>query len=309
MRGSGEGGPARERARATARLARAQLSKLDMTWARCRPARAAREIILSGVLGPMIDFYARRRAVGRDQFRGLKPPVVLAANHSSHLDTPTILRALPRKWRQRTAVAAAADYFYRSRAVAGLVSLAFNTVPIERRGAGRSEDWQEHFKRLLEQRWNILFFPEGTRSRDGEIGQMRPGAALLATEQRIPLVPVYVEGTHRAMPPGQSWPRRLRGRLWRRRHRVTVHFGEPIQPGPDGGADAVMIRLRAFMEDRAGASPDRTNGGGPEPASPRLVPELSAEAGGGARWPRTFASGEETPAAEALERGSAQPSR
>jgi 1-acyl-sn-glycerol-3-phosphate acyltransferase len=251
MSGTGDGGSARRRAQATARLARARLAKLDVTWARCRPARAARELFLSGVLGPLIDLYVRRRPVGRERFATLEPPVVLAANHSSHLDTPSILRALPRKWRQRTAVAAAADYFYRSRALAGLVSLAFNTVPIERRGQSRSGGWQDHFERLLEQRWNILFFPEGTRSRDGRIGPMRLGAARLATDQWVPLVPVHVEGTHRAMPPGRGWPRRLPGRLWWRRHTVTVHFGEPIHPDPERDPTYVMTRLRSFMEEHA----------------------------------------------------------
>ena len=50
--------------------------------------------------------------LGREHFNDLKAPVVFVANHSSHMDTPAILRALPRGWRRRTAVAAAADYFY-----------------------------------------------------------------------------------------------------------------------------------------------------------------------------------------------------
>jgi 1-acyl-sn-glycerol-3-phosphate acyltransferase len=282
MRFGGGGAQARRRAQATARLARARLAQLDITWARCRPARAIREVILSGILGPLIDFYARRRAIGRDRFRELEPPVVFAANHSSHLDTPTILRSLPRKWRQRTAVAAAVDYFYRNRFVAGLVSLSFNTVPIERRAGGLAGDWQDHFKRLLEQRWNILFFPEGTRSRDGRIGKLRSGAAFLAARNRIPLVPIYVEGTHRAMPPGQSWPRRLPGPLWRRRHQVTVRFGEPIYPGADEDPDAVMDRVRSFLEDQAAAHGPRRSARRRTPDREPLVEDLRA-AGGDAR--------------------------
>ena len=251
-----------------------------MTWARCRPARAARELFLRGVVAPLIDLYVRRRQVGRDRFAKLEPPVVLAANHSSHLDTPVILRALPRKWRQRTAVAAAADYFYRSRAVAALVSLAFNTVPIDRRGQSRFGGWQDRFERLLEQRWSILFFPEGTRSRDGRIGPMRLGAARLATDQRVPLVPVHVEGTHTAMPPGRSWPRRLRGRLWPRRHAVTVHFGEPIRPDPERNPNHVMTRLRAFMEEHA-VGPLEGRDGATPPSGGVAGQTVELEAGAG----------------------------
>src|SRR5680860_581034 len=80
------------------------VSSLDVPWARCAPARAMRETVQSFMLGPVIDFYVRRHARGKEHFARLKPPVIMVANHGSHLDTPVILRALPRKWRQRTAV-------------------------------------------------------------------------------------------------------------------------------------------------------------------------------------------------------------
>ena len=85
------------------------------------------------VLNPVMDYYAARQATGKEKLSALKGPVILVANHASHMDTPVILSALPRQLRKRTAVAAAADYFYRNRLTASLVSLIFNTVPIERR--------------------------------------------------------------------------------------------------------------------------------------------------------------------------------
>ena len=131
------------------------------------------------------------------------------ANHSSHLDTPTILRALPRKWRRRTAVAAAADYFYRSRWKARGVALLFNTVPLGRKGGGLSNGATDHVDRLIDDGWNLVMFPEGTRSRDGEIGKVRSGAAVIAANHDVDIVPIYLSGTHEAMPPGQNWPRRI----------------------------------------------------------------------------------------------------
>src|SRR3712207_2119013 len=90
-------------------------AKIDVSWARCSYAKAARGALLSFGLGPLIDYYVHNQVVGGDVFRKLSYPVIFVANHSSHLDTPTILRAMPRKWRRRTAVAAAADYFYNKR--------------------------------------------------------------------------------------------------------------------------------------------------------------------------------------------------
>ena len=99
-----------------------------------------REAVLMGVLGPAMDVYTRRRVVGLEHFEGLEAPVVFVANHSSHMDTPAILRALPHVWRERTVVAAAADYFYAERRLAYAVSLFFGTVPIARDGRGLGVD-------------------------------------------------------------------------------------------------------------------------------------------------------------------------
>jgi len=235
---------------------------LDVPWARCAPARMLRETILQFGLAPLMDLYTRPRVRGRDLFSRLPHPVIFVANHSSHLDTPTILRALPLRWRQRTAVAAAADYFYKKRAVASAVALMFNTVPLARRGGGVGNGSTEHVDRLIDQRWNLLMFPEGTRSRDGRLGKMRSGAAAIAQQHDIPIVPIFVKGTHDAMPPGQNWPKRRW--FFAPRHRVEVHFGTPIWPGRDEPRHDVMDRVRAFLEVEA------TNGD--VPAVPPAVP-------------------------------------
>jgi 1-acyl-sn-glycerol-3-phosphate acyltransferase len=239
-----------------------QYAKMDVSWARCGYARAARAGLLNFVLGPLIDFYVRRRTVGREVFDDLTPPVIFVANHSSHLDTPTILRAIPHKWRTRTAVAAAADYFYKKRWTANGVALLFNTVPLGRGGGGLSAGATDHVDRLISQRWNLLMFPEGTRSRDGEIGKVRSGAAVIAAQHGIDIVPIYVSGTHEAMPPGQNWPKRIRGRFLSRRHKVEVRFGAPIRPRDEAQRREVMDEVRAFWE-RKGLAPDEDPEPGP----------------------------------------------
>jgi 1-acyl-sn-glycerol-3-phosphate acyltransferase len=132
----------------------------------------------------MIDYYVRTRVVGGEVFDRLSHPVIFVANHSSHLDTPTILRALPRKWRRNTAVAAAADYFYNKRWKANGVALLFNTVPLGRKGGGLGNGATDHVDRLIDDGWNLVMFPEGTRSRDGEVGKVRSGAAVIPARGR-----------------------------------------------------------------------------------------------------------------------------
>lgn len=220
------------------------VSRLDVPWARCDFARMLREVILSGGFGPLMSIYTRRRAVGREMLDGLEPPVIFVANHSSHVDTPMILRMLPARWRQRVAVAAAADYFYTKRWAAYAVSLMFNTVPMSRNGGGMSGDATRHVDRLLSERWSLLVYAEGTRSRNGRIGKLRSGAAVMAAEHRLPIVPIYVTGTRALMPPGTSWPK---FRPFRRRERVTLTFGEPIWPRPGEHRTEVMERVRLFF--------------------------------------------------------------
>ncbi len=69
--------------------------EFDTSWARTPAAGVAREIIVNYTLGRLIDHYTKPITLGGDLFDTLKPPVIFVANHSSHLDTPSILRALP----------------------------------------------------------------------------------------------------------------------------------------------------------------------------------------------------------------------
>ncbi|MBI5103977.1 MAG: 1-acyl-sn-glycerol-3-phosphate acyltransferase [Solirubrobacterales bacterium] len=275
-----KGGELRSSAADRSAEIRQKMGKMDVPWARCMPARMVRETILQVGLAPLMGLYTRLRVFGAERFDDVPPPVILVANHSSHLDTPTILRALPLQWRQRTAVAAAADYFYKKRAVANAVALIFNTVPIMRRGGGGVGSGAfDHVDRLIQRRWNLVIFPEGTRSREGELGRLRSGAAVIAQQHGIPIVPIRIRGTHDAMPPGRNWPKRVRGFL-SRRHTVEVHFGAPITVGPDEDPSEAMLRVRRHLEgdervreqvpQPADAPVEATNGHAPAPSVGRF---------------------------------------
>jgi 1-acyl-sn-glycerol-3-phosphate acyltransferase len=183
---------------------------------------------------------------GVDNLERLSGPVMFIANHASHMDTPLVLCSLPKAWRERTAVAAAADYFFDVRWRAATTALVFNTFPIERTGGKRATATA---RMLVEEGWNLLVFPEGTRSRDGWIGRWRHGAASLSLEYGIPAVPIALRGTFAAMPRGRSWP--MRGR-----YPVSVRFGPPLHPQPDEDFRSMSRRMqdamaRLWEEDRS----------------------------------------------------------
>jgi 1-acyl-sn-glycerol-3-phosphate acyltransferase len=217
----------------------------NTTWARRPAAVAAREVIIMGVLGPLIDLYTHPKVNGLEIFDGLKPPVLFAANHSSHLDTPSVMKSLPKNWRRKTATVAAADYFYRNRLIASLVTLSFATVPIDRKG-GLSRSTRDRLARLLADNWNIFLYPEGTRSRTGAMAPLKLGAGFLAAEHSVPVVPIYLRGTYDAMPTGRGWPVK---------HPVSVNFGNAIYPAPGDDAKAVTARVEHSLHElRNGSS-------------------------------------------------------
>jgi 1-acyl-sn-glycerol-3-phosphate acyltransferase len=227
------------------------LEELDAGWSRSPPARAVREAVLMGVLSPLMDLYTRRTVSGREHFEGLEPPVLFVANHSSHMDTPVTLRALPRAFRRTTAVAAAADYFYANRRLGWTVSLIFGTVPMARDGRGLDDDSTAHIDALFQQGWSLVMFAEGTRSRDGSVGKLRSGAAVLAAQYGLPLMPIHVSGTHEVMPVGRYWMRLPPGRPIPRRRPIEVRFGAPIRPESPEHRKDVMERVGEFFAEPA----------------------------------------------------------
>ena len=215
-------------------------------WARTPVVRASREAILRYAFKPLVWNETDPHVEGLDRLDGLDPPVMFVANHASHIDTPLVLCSLPKQWRQRTAVAAAADYFFDVRWRAATTALVFNTFPIERTGGKRATATA---RKLVREGWNLLVFPEGTRSRDGWVGRWRHGAASLCLDFGIPAVPIALRGTFAAMPRGRSWP--MRGR-----YPVSVRFGPSILPEVSDDFRSMSRKLqeglaRLWEEDRS----------------------------------------------------------
>jgi long-chain acyl-CoA synthetase len=173
------------------------------------------------------------RVEGLHYLQDLTAPALFIANHSSHVDTVSVIRALPKPLRERLAVAAAADYFYRVPSVGRLTSLLMNTFPFSRESAVRTS--LEHCGRLADQGWSTLIYPEGTRSTTGELLPFKLGVGLLAAELHVPVVPVAVFGGRDVLPKGCFLPRP--GPLW-------VRFGAPIRIAEGSTPASLAIELR-----------------------------------------------------------------
>jgi 1-acyl-sn-glycerol-3-phosphate acyltransferase len=217
----------------------------ETDWARTHAARVARAVIVDDVLRPALKLIASPTVHGEDRLVGLDGPAIFVANHHSHLDTSLLLTALPERFRHRAVVAAAADYFFTTRAKGAMSALAIGAIPMERTKVGRRS--ADLAAELLDEGWNLIMFPEGGRSPDGWGRAFRGGAAYLALRGDRPIVPLYIEGTGRLWRRGKSLPK-----IAGRGEGVHLVFGSPISAGP--GEDA--RRLAARVEQAVAALAD-----------------------------------------------------
>lgn len=203
-------------------------------WPRSHWGSAMRHALQLSLVSPLHSLFARSFDVlGGEKTQKIKGPCLFVANHSSHVDTISIIKALPTSLRATTAVAAASDYFFKNRIVSPIVSLALNIFPFSR--SGNIRESLEFCGDLVDQGWSILIYPEGTRSPTGKLLPFKPGIGLLATGLSIPIVPIAVSGGHEILPKGSCWPRRAR---------VSVAFGPPLNFGKDEPPDRVTQRIQ-----------------------------------------------------------------
>ena len=197
----------------------------DHEWSRRYPVRLARAIVLDNVARPAARILAPATVRGLEHLEHLDGPVIFAANHASHIDTPLLLTTLPAQFRHRTVVAAASDYFFDRTWKSVLWSFALAAIPIERSRVNRASI--DTAAGLIKDGWNLVIFPEGGRSPDGWTQPFHPASAgYLGRRTGRPVVPVYLHGTRHvlpktsdadALPPGGSGtearPRRSRAPL------------------------------------------------------------------------------------------------
>lgn len=205
-------------------------------WAFSRPAGLAREVT-ARLIGPLLAWFVRGPAVsGLEYLARLDGPFLICPNHSSHVDSSTLRLALGPHFRRKLAIAAAADYFWRTRRLAFVASW-LGSFPFNRSGRGGTDSLKA-IEDLLAAGWGVLVYPEGTRSRTGEIGNFHAGVGLVAVRTGCPVVPVRIVGAWNVLPPGARWLRR---------GRVEVHFGEPLRAIEGEDARAFTARLEATV--------------------------------------------------------------
>jgi len=145
-------------------------------------------------------------------------PLVIIANHLSHLDPFVLSSSLDAPRLEQTYWAAWVGATRRN-PVTRLASRLAKTIPIDRKRGVLSS--LAFGAAVLKHDHILVWFPEGQRSQNGELGPFQPGIGMLLQRCRVPVVPVAIRGTYEALPPGKRLPRR---------HPVQIRYGEPLDP-------------------------------------------------------------------------------
>ena len=215
-------------------------------WNRSWPVRWLRRMSQTIWLLPLARVFARIRVEGREHIEHLTGPVVYAANHQSHMDTPVILAAMGGRIRAHVAVAMAKEFFeahffpervsrwqwFTNSLNYYLAATFFNAFPLPQREAGTRQTLR-YIGSLLADGESVLIFPEGRRSDDDQVLPFRPGIGMVGARLDVPIVPVRIEGVNRVLHPHARMATP---------GRVTVRFGEPLElSGDDYSALASQV--------------------------------------------------------------------
>ena len=121
---------------------------------------------------------------------------VFASNHESHLDTQAIFISYPKY------LFFIAKKELKHVPVVGWVISAMGMIFVDRKNPERAKASLAQAAEMIRQGKNVISFPEGTRTKDGEIHQFKKGLFALALEARVDIVPVAVSGAREVMPAG-----------------------------------------------------------------------------------------------------------
>lgn len=215
-------------------------------WGRSYSARFVRNVLQSVALRPLTKTVSSLEVLGLEHLDA-NGPFIFAANHTSHLDTPLVLAALPKSITRRLVVAAAMDTFFMSRAKAAFTVLTFNAIPIERHKVNRRS--AQLALELVEDHWNLLIFPEGGRTPDGDLQEFKGGAAYLAERSGASVVPTYIHDAGLLRGPKYAKAPKFVNAPYQRTHKIVVAFGEPLKAEEGENLRRYGARIEAAVID------------------------------------------------------------
>jgi 1-acyl-sn-glycerol-3-phosphate acyltransferase len=132
-------------------------------------------------------------------------PVILVANHNSHLDTLVLIALFPQWLLARLRPVAAADYFLTKRWLAWFATRIIGIIPLNRALKRSDGDPLAGCMQALERGDFLILFPEGSRGEPEALAEFKSGVAhLVKRHPEVPVVPIYLHGVGKALPKGET---------------------------------------------------------------------------------------------------------
>jgi len=189
-------------------------------WTLTLPIRIIRYIFQILMVFPILKIFCRIKTQGKENLKNIKSPVIFVSNHTSHFDTSVILSKLPFRFKTNIAIATWAEFFQapknaifkklKKRILYNLGTILLNLYMFPRtKGFMKSIKYTGE---LIDKNYNILIFPEGQRTTNGEINPFKLGIGIIASNMKVPIIPIKIEGLFQILPIGSNFPKK-RGKV------------------------------------------------------------------------------------------------
>jgi long-chain acyl-CoA synthetase len=255
--GSGTDGPAPTQtgAEPAPQIVPAQPSYIYPRWPWLLPFRWLRAAFIEAVMRPLVWLLAHPAVVAPHNL-ATDAPLLIVANHVTTYDGPFIQYALPGFIRRHLAVAMSGEMLEDFRHFRNpdngrfspfgplaylLITALFNVFPL-----ARQRNFQPsfvHAGKAMDRGFNVLVFPEGTRSAEGALARFRPGIGLLVKQSGASVLPIAIRGL------GELKTGRRR---WFHSGILEVHVGQPICFSPAETESEITARLHDEVEELLG---------------------------------------------------------
>jgi len=174
--------------------------------------------IISNIENIFLEKYLSIKVYGQENIDP-NTTYLICANHSSHIDNIAIKYAFAKSNKEIIALAAK-DYFFVNIFRYKLASLFLKIVPFDR-GKNKKAILKNFFyiKKYNGKGFNIILYPEGTRSQDGNMLPFKLGTAYYRSKLHLNIIPIYIDSTYKSMRKGNIFPRKTK---------VSLIIGKPI---------------------------------------------------------------------------------
>lgn len=188
-------------------------------------------------------------------------PYVICANHQTYVDGMWVARFLPHKHFKEMCCLAGSDLETDYGLLGRLIMRVGRGIAVDRYGSPVRGLIKA--KKEIEKGHIMLVHPEGTRTHDGKVAELKDGASYMAVKAGVPILPVYIEGGYevfsRHMKRPQTWDHKAH-----RRKKVTIHYGKPLYPAdydkdPHKMTEAVQEWMLQMEKNANGTAPGITS--------------------------------------------------